>query len=156
MPGATCPSHAERMANCDRATVRIKQIVGDAQFVTAVKNLDRKSLVAASRMFEEIAGKEVDPEEPAISQAFKDLLATGERGLSEKHILAAVVEETRENEELATISNPDEWARVNGRSRGERVTMVRPLGRGDIAVTAPEPRARGVQEWNDVVPEGIL
>ncbi len=88
--------------------------------------------------------------------AIKDLLATGERGLSEKHILAAVVEETRENEELATISNPDEWARVNGRSRGERVTMVRPLGRGDIAVTAPEPRARGVQEWNDVVPEGIL
>ena len=86
----------------------------------------------------------------------EDLLATGERGLSEKHILAAVVEETRENEELATISNPDEWARVNGRSRGERVTMVRPLGRGDIAVTAPEPRARGVQEWNDVVPEGIL
>ena len=88
--------------------------------------------------------------------AIKDLLATGERGLSEKHILAAVVEDTRENEELATISNPDEWARVNGRSRGERVTMVRPLGRGDIAVTAPEPRARGVQEWNDVVPEGIL
>lgn len=88
--------------------------------------------------------------------AIKDLLATGERGLSAKHILAAVSEETRENEELATISNPDEWARVNGRSRGERVTMVRPLGRGDIAVTAPQPRTRGVQEWNDVVPEGIL
>ena len=90
--------------------------------------------------------------------AIKDLLATGERGLSEKHILAAVREETRENEELATITNPDEWARVNGRSRGARVTMVRPLGRKDIAATVAEdqPRVRTVQEWADIVPEGIL
>ena len=86
------------------------------------------------------------------------MLATGERGLSEKHILAAVREETRENEELATITNPDEWARVNGRSRGERVTMVRPLGRKDLSVTVADekPRPRTVQEWDDIVPDGLL
>lgn len=100
--------------------------------------------------------------------AIKDLLTSGRRGIRAEHLVAAVRQEVRENEELATITNPDEWARVNGRSRGERITMVRPLSQGktDGLVPAllsednphvPAPgKPRHVNQWDDVIPEGLV
>ena len=63
----------------------------------------------------------------AKKRAIKDLLATGERGIRERHLLDALSEEARENEDLTQMTNPDEWARVHGRGSGKRVTYVKPL-----------------------------
>ncbi len=111
--------------------------------------------------------------------AIKDLLATGERGIRTRHLLAALAEETRENEDLSNITNPDEWARVNGRGRGKRVTFVKPMvGRSipeegpsssdsnvpldshsghDQRATKPTPMdERNIRDWSDVVREGLI
>lgn len=58
--------------------------------------------------------------------AIKDVIANGERGIRITHMLEALREEIRENEALRTVTSPDEWARVNGRT-GKRVTFVKPL-----------------------------
>ena len=62
--------------------------------------------------------------------AIKDFLATGTRGIDVEHVRAAVREEALAGEDVATAVNPEEWARVNARGRGERVVDVRPLFRG--------------------------
>lgn len=97
----------------------------------------------------------------AKKRAIKELLSTGRRGIRPEHLREAVAEEIRENEELSTVQNPDEWARVNGRSRGERVTMVRPLSHPAApAQLAPAvsgaAHERGVNVWDGVVPEELI
>ncbi|GAA3694323.1 proteasome ATPase [Zhihengliuella alba] len=62
----------------------------------------------------------------AKKHAIKDLLTTGERGVRQRHLLAAVTEEFREHEDLPNTSNPDDWARITGQ-RGLRVTHLRPI-----------------------------
>nr|WP_309080116.1 proteasome ATPase [Zhihengliuella sp.] len=62
----------------------------------------------------------------AKKHAIKDLLTSGERGVRERHLLAAVTEEFREHEDLPNTSNPDDWARITGQ-RGLRVTHLRPI-----------------------------
>lgn len=63
----------------------------------------------------------------AKKHAIKDLLSTGIKGISTDHLLDALEEEARENEDLAGVQNPDEWARVNGRTGGRRITFIRAL-----------------------------
>lgn len=63
----------------------------------------------------------------AKKNAIKDYLATGEKGLKIEHFMAAVDREATDNEDTAAISNPDEWARIHGRGKAERVVFVRPL-----------------------------
>lgn len=63
----------------------------------------------------------------AKKNAIKNLLATGERGIKTEHVLAGLMQEGRENEDLAGVTSPDEWARVNGRTGGKRVTFIRSL-----------------------------
>ena len=62
----------------------------------------------------------------AKKSAIKDFLATGQRGIKLAHLLAACVDEFRENEDLPNTTNPDDWARVSGR-KGERITFVRSI-----------------------------
>lgn len=62
----------------------------------------------------------------AKTLAIKDLLHTGKRGISTQHLLSALDQEIRQNEDIAGVTNPDEWARVNGRPN-RRVTFVRSL-----------------------------
>src|SRR5487761_225632 len=64
--------------------------------------------------------------------AVKDLLTTGQRGLRMQHLLAACVDEFRENEDLPNTTNPDDWARISGK-KGERIVYIRTLisGKGD-------------------------
>lgn len=63
----------------------------------------------------------------AKKAAIKDLIATGERGLRTAHLLAGYAAEMRENEDLPSTTNPDDWARVAGK-KGERIVFMRTLG----------------------------
>lgn len=70
--------------------------------------------------------------------AIKEFLATGERGMTTRHLLRALREEARENEDLTTVANPEDWARVNGRGRARRATYVRPIVRASNVQTGSE------------------
>jgi proteasome-associated ATPase len=61
--------------------------------------------------------------------AIKDLLTQGQRGLRMQHLLAACVDEFRENEDLPNTTNPDDWARISGK-KGERIVYIRTLVSG--------------------------
>jgi proteasome-associated ATPase len=61
--------------------------------------------------------------------AIKDLLTTSQRGLRMQHLLAACVDEFRENEDLPNTTNPDDWARISGK-KGERIVYIRTLVSG--------------------------
>ena len=65
----------------------------------------------------------------AKKSAIKDLISTGERGLRTSHLLSAYGAEMRENEDLPSTTNPDDWARVAGK-KGERIVFMRTLGAG--------------------------
>ena len=58
--------------------------------------------------------------------AIKDLLTTGQRGLRMQHLMAACVDEFRENEDLPNTTNPDDWAKISGK-KGERIVFIRTL-----------------------------
>ena len=74
----------------------------------------------------------------AKKAAIKDLIATGERGLRTRHLLAGYAAEMRENEDLPSTTNPDDWARVAGR-KGERIVFMRTLGSGGGTGEGAEP-----------------
>jgi proteasome-associated ATPase len=61
--------------------------------------------------------------------AIKDFLTTSQRGLRMQHLLAACVDEFRENEDLPNTTNPDDWARISGK-KGERIVYIRTLVSG--------------------------
>jgi proteasome-associated ATPase len=65
----------------------------------------------------------------AKKMAIKDFLTTGQRGLRMQHLLAACVDEFRENEDLPNTTNPDDWARISGK-KGERIVYIRTLVSG--------------------------
>lgn len=56
-------------------------------------------------------------------------------GVGRDDVIAAVRAEFRENEDLPSTANPDDWARVGGR-RGEPIVAVRPLAGARVAGTA--------------------
>ncbi|XCB30963.1 AAA family ATPase [Arcanobacterium hippocoleae] len=56
--------------------------------------------------------------------AIKDFLKNGASGITSKQMNAAIAEEISQNEDIAQISNPDEWARVNGRLSSGRIVSV--------------------------------
>jgi len=65
----------------------------------------------------------------AKKMAIKDVLTIGQRGLRVAHLLAACVDEFRENEDLPNTTNPDDWARISGK-KGERIVYIRTLVSG--------------------------
>ena len=62
----------------------------------------------------------------AKKMAIKDLLTNDQRGIRMQHLLAACVDEFRENEDLPNTTNPDDWARISGK-KGERIVYIRTL-----------------------------
>ena len=74
----------------------------------------------------------------AKKMAIKDFLETGQKGLRISHLLAACVDEFKENEDLPNTTNPDDWARISGK-KGERIVYIRTLIR---ASRAPRPAGR--------------
>jgi proteasome-associated ATPase len=65
----------------------------------------------------------------AKKMAIKDLLDTGRRGIRVEHLLAACVDEFKENEDLPNTTNPDDWARISGK-KGERIVYIRTIIQG--------------------------
>jgi proteasome-associated ATPase len=65
----------------------------------------------------------------AKKMAIKDLLESGQRGIRVQHMLAACLDEFRENEDLPNTTNPDDWARISGK-KGERIVFIRTLIQG--------------------------
>lgn len=66
----------------------------------------------------------------AKKNAIKDLLSTGVKGLSTDHLLDALDQEAAENEDMTSVTNPAEWARVNGQQTSRPVVAIRQLRRG--------------------------
>ncbi|MGY1747874.1 proteasome ATPase [Modestobacter sp. SYSU DS0511] len=62
----------------------------------------------------------------AKKMAIKDRLETGTGGLRVGHLMAACVDEFKENEDLPNTTNPDDWARISGK-KGERIVYIRTL-----------------------------
>jgi proteasome-associated ATPase len=62
----------------------------------------------------------------AKKMAIKDWLDAGQRGIRISHLLAACVDEFKENEDLPNTTNPDDWARISGK-KGERIVYIRTL-----------------------------
>jgi proteasome-associated ATPase len=62
----------------------------------------------------------------AKKMAIKDFLDSGSKGLRIGHLLAACVDEFKENEDLPNTTNPDDWARISGK-KGERIVYIRTL-----------------------------
>src|SRR6201747_1169787 len=62
----------------------------------------------------------------AKKMAIKDKLETGVGGLRVGHLMAACVDEFKENEDLPNTTKPDDWARLSGK-KGERSVYIRPL-----------------------------
>ena len=59
--------------------------------------------------------------------AIKEYLDNGHKGLHLRHLLKAVDDERSDFESINSISNPDDWVRVNGRHFGVKVISVKPL-----------------------------
>jgi proteasome-associated ATPase len=66
----------------------------------------------------------------AKKMAIKAFLDSGTdqaaKGLRLTHLLAACVDEFKENEDLPNTTNPDDWARISGK-KGERIVYIRTL-----------------------------
>jgi len=56
-------------------------------------------------------------------------------GLRVQHLLAACVDEFKENEDLPNTTNPDDWARISGK-KGERIVYIRTLISGKSGTEA--------------------
>jgi proteasome-associated ATPase len=65
----------------------------------------------------------------AKKMAIKDYLEIGQKGIRISHLLAACVDEFKENEDLPNTTNPDDWARISGK-KGERIVYIRTLIQG--------------------------
>jgi len=65
----------------------------------------------------------------AKKMAIKDFLDHDQKGLRVSHLLAACVDEFKENEDLPNTTNPDDWARISGK-KGERIVFIRTLVTG--------------------------
>ncbi len=70
----------------------------------------------------------------AKKRAIKDFLTSDSHGLRVEHLLAACVDEFKENEDLPNTTNPDDWARISGK-KGERIVYIRTLVSGKDGVT---------------------
>ena len=65
----------------------------------------------------------------AKKMAIKEFLETQQKGIRVSHLLAACVDEFKENEDLPNTTNPDDWARISGK-KGERIVYIRTLVSG--------------------------
>ena len=65
----------------------------------------------------------------AKKEAIKREIEHGTRGVRTSDLVAAIMQEFREHEDLPNTTNPDDWARISGK-KGERIVYVRTLIEG--------------------------
>jgi proteasome-associated ATPase len=58
--------------------------------------------------------------------AIKRAIAGGDRGIRTDDLLASILQEYKEHEDLPNTTNPDDWAKISGK-KGERIVYVRTL-----------------------------
>lgn len=80
----------------------------------------------------------------AKKAAIKEAIAGGTKGLRQQHLIDAIVDEFKENEDLPNTTNPDDWARISG-EQGEKITFVK---------TLISRKAQAAQPVEDYVPRG--
>lgn len=80
--------------------------------------------------------------------AVKDLIHSGKRGITLRHLFDALRNEYQENEELPSNTNPSEWYRIIGKG-GERVVRVRSGYRKRIEAKTAEETPKEVVELAD-------
>lgn len=78
----------------------------------------------------------------AKKDAIKREIQGGTTGLKGADLLAAIVQEFKEQEDLPNTTNPDDWARISGK-KGERIVYVRTLIEGDGEQRAIETASPG-------------
>ena len=83
----------------------------------------------------------------AKKRALKRFIETKVKGIMMVDYWFATREEFAENEDLPNTTNPDDWAKIQGR-KGERVVYVRPLSSGKLiaASMGSDSRAQKVTE----------
>lgn len=123
----------ERAGSAEEGIAELCSVVVDELFATTTANEyveityasgARQTLYVSDMVSGALLAAIVDR---AKKLAIKDFLATGVRGIGVEHVRQAVREEVAAGEDMATGVNPEEWARVNSRGRGDRVIDVRPL-----------------------------
>jgi proteasome-associated ATPase len=62
----------------------------------------------------------------AKKTAIKRAIAGDPKGIKQADLVAAIVQEYRENEDLPNTTNPDDWAKISGK-KGERIVYIRTL-----------------------------
>jgi proteasome-associated ATPase len=62
--------------------------------------------------------------------AIKRLIAGGPRGIRTEDLIASIVQEYKEHEDLPNTTNPDDWAKISGK-KGERIVYVRTIVQKD-------------------------
>src|SRR5215203_414724 len=62
--------------------------------------------------------------------AIKRLIAGGPKGIRTDDLIASIVQEYKEHEDLPNTTNPDDWAKISGK-KGERIVYVRTLVSSD-------------------------
>ncbi len=77
----------------------------------------------------------------AKKYAIKDFIEHKEKGLRSSHLIRAIKDEFRENEDLPNTTNPDDWARISGK-KGERIVYVRTL------ISSDEKPGRAIENLN--------
>jgi proteasome-associated ATPase len=118
----------DRQAAIDRmieATVAsMYSVTGDNRFLEVTyADGDREVLYfqdfASGAMIESIVRR-------AKKRAIKRHIAEGGKGVSAEDLLVAVREEFKENEDLPSTTNPDDWAKIAGK-KGQRIVYIEPL-----------------------------
>ncbi|OEV07649.1 proteasome-associated ATPase [Streptomyces sp. Amel2xB2] len=136
---ANLPLHADDVAehggNTDAACDAMIQSVVEQMYAESEENRflevtyangDKEVLYFkdfnSGAMIENIVGR-------AKKMAIKAYLDQNQKGLRVSHLLAACVDEFKENEDLPNTTNPDDWARISGK-KGERIVYIRTLVTG--------------------------
>jgi len=118
----------DRVAACEaliqRTVERMYDVVDENRFLEVTyANGDKEVLYFkdfnSGAMIENIVAR-------AKKMAIKDFLELGAKGLRLSHLMAAIVDEFKENEDLPNTTNPDDWARISGK-KGERIVYIRTL-----------------------------
>jgi len=130
------PIHADDLAEHDndrvvacealiqRTVERMYDVVDENRFLEVTyANGDKEVLYFkdfnSGAMIENIVAR-------AKKMAIKDFLEVGQKGLRLSHLMTAIVDEFKENEDLPNTTNPDDWARISGK-KGERIVYIRTL-----------------------------
>ena len=118
----------DRIAACEaliqRTVERMYDVVDENRFLEVTyANGDKEVLYFkdfnSGAMIENIVAR-------AKKMAIKDFLELAQKGLRLSHLMTAIVDEFKENEDLPNTTNPDDWARISGK-KGERIVYIRTL-----------------------------